>query len=54
MESFPTSRYLEFQFDDRQRKRRKRLTGERDTVEPKVAWEKLAHSGEGGGYGLIE
>ena len=27
MESFPTSRYLEFQFDDRQRKRRKRLTG---------------------------
>ena len=36
---FSTSRDLEFQFDDR---RRERLTDKKDTVEPKVAWEKLA------------
>ena len=57
LESFPASRDLEFQFDDRQRERTRLTEGERDTVEPKVAWEKpaLVHSGEGvGGYGLIE
>ena len=41
---FSTSRDLEFQFDDRRRERetRGRLTDKKDTVEPKVAWEKLA------------
>ena len=49
---FSTSRDLEFQFDDRRGEReRGRLTDKKDTVEPKVAWEKLARSLEGGGGG---